>query len=63
MFPLIKLAKKLKDIARRCRYGVYAEFPLIKLAKKLKVCRTLWLRPDPNFLFPLIKLAKKLKVL
>ena len=36
-FPLIKLAKKLKDDRRRVVLRQDEEFPLIKLAKKLKV--------------------------
>ncbi len=35
-FPLIKLAKKLKDTIEEQMRAI-AEFPLIKLAKKLKV--------------------------
>ncbi len=42
MFPLIKLAKKLKASAT-VRKGKLAEmFPLIKLAKKLKVVFFVW---------------------
>ena len=59
VFPLIKLAKKLKEVIRVDIFDMKKLFPLIKLAKKLK---------DSNqagtlvFLqFPLIKLAKKLK--
>ena len=37
MFPLIKLAKKLKENFSRIQLnGYYKPFPLIKLAKKLK---------------------------
>ena len=36
MFPLIKLAKKLKVVAAFGITGVFILFPLIKLAKKLK---------------------------
>ena len=36
MFPLIKLAKKLKVLARFERLSPNLAFPLIKLAKKLK---------------------------
>ena len=61
MFPLIKLAKKLKGFG----FGLvvlepHPVFPLIKLAKKLKDPR----KHDNNNTrtwFPLIKLAKKLK--
>jgi hypothetical protein len=35
-FPLIKLAKKLKDSGIRNCYRPHLSFPLIKLAKKLK---------------------------
>ena len=35
LFPLIKLAKKLKDVVR-AEMRVSGTFPLIKLAKKLK---------------------------
>ncbi len=59
MFPLIKLAKKLKvfetagdDLGR---------FPLIKLAKKLKEDLAKLEGIFPELSFPLIKLAKKLK--
>jgi len=37
MFPLIKLAKKLKDDNGRAKLFLIGKFPLIKLAKKLKV--------------------------
>ncbi len=60
-FPLIKLAKKLKDGVGRGAgaYRVRSEFPLIKLAKKLK---EKFERRDFILIgFPLIKLAKKLK--
>ena len=62
VFPLIKLAKKLKvgsvldDLEKNGEKG----FPLIKLAKKLKV--SVKNSMNENSLFPLIKLAKKLKV-
>ncbi len=36
-FPLIKLAKKLKDDPKLMRLVLAMQFPLIKLAKKLKV--------------------------
>ncbi len=36
-FPLIKLAKKLKDFDALALLGPKVLFPLIKLAKKLKV--------------------------
>ena len=36
-FPLIKLAKKLKELDKSEQDLVYKAFPLIKLAKKLKV--------------------------
>ena len=40
-FPLIKLAKKLKELAPyQPRYWAPSGFPLIKLAKKLKVFKT-----------------------
>ncbi len=59
-FPLIKLAKKLKEQLSGIPLQFIA-FPLIKLAKKLKdfclFCEYLiWVKA-----FPLIKLAKKLK--
>ena len=62
-FPLIKLAKKLKDNGEGTRIVLNHDpkFPLIKLAKKLKATAV----PEGGFgialLFPLIKLAKKLK--
>ena len=37
MFPLIKLAKKLKENNPKVRPEALWRFPLIKLAKKLKV--------------------------
>ncbi len=62
MFPLIKLAKKLKVlIVIAAGMAFCLLFPLIKLAKKLKVLKLSL--PFYCFLFPLIKLAKKLKVL
>ncbi len=65
LFPLIKLAKKLKDAKGQSlleRIPGTFEFPLIKLAKKLK--EQLFCPSAPSMgLFPLIKLAKKLKVL
>ncbi len=36
MFPLIKLAKKLKDNPQHKKETMDLSFPLIKLAKKLK---------------------------
>jgi hypothetical protein len=59
VFPLIKLAKKLKAFCTKLKRTLKKEkFPLIKLAKKLKVLFLfLFLRKK----FPLIKLAKKLK--
>ncbi len=36
MFPLIKLAKKLKDERNSVAVALRRTFPLIKLAKKLK---------------------------
>ena len=59
-FPLIKLAKKLKDTIEEQMRAI-AEFPLIKLAKKLKVEESSKQEDQPST-FPLIKLAKKLKV-
>ncbi len=59
-FPLIKLAKKLKDPLERSLS--MAMFPLIKLAKKLKDFAWLDLFGYQRW-FPLIKLAKKLKAL
>ncbi len=59
-FPLIKLAKKLKDVGDYTKIKpINVGFPLIKLAKKLKELLSLPL--EDNGLFPLIKLAKKLK--
>ena len=63
MFPLIKLAKKLKD-GQRFKSGeknLPARFPLIKLAKKLKERYRYLAYTFSHFKFPLIKLAKKLK--
>jgi hypothetical protein len=59
VFPLIKLAKKLKGSNLLSFYP--PAFPLIKLAKKLKAATssTALIRVTPSF--PLIKLAKKLK--
>ncbi len=64
MFPLIKLAKKLKGSVDRHRLvKSNLLFPLIKLAKKLKVfiaiALVIAIATTPRF--PLIKLAKKLK--
>ena len=63
LFPLIKLAKKLKEVKSRRdrRYSQRTEFPLIKLAKKLKggIPRIRGVCVAQGF--PLIKLAKKLK--
>ena len=36
LFPLIKLAKKLKENVKNRTARVLRQFPLIKLAKKLK---------------------------
>ena len=53
-FPLIKLAKKLKDpIADHSQASGELKFPLIKLAKKLKdgfyrLCRGDWLAVSIN---------------
>ncbi len=63
-FPLIKLAKKLKDKFLEANPSKEEEqFPLIKLAKKLKVF--VFYQKKGNHMsksqFPLIKLAKKLK--
>ena len=60
LFPLIKLAKKLKDgkLVGTGSTGI-SRFPLIKLAKKLKDNDREWLCSQVQF--PLIKLAKKLK--
>ncbi len=61
MFPLIKLAKKLKDDKKNKHgHNKHRRFPLIKLAKKLKEYYAL-LPADYYGKFPLIKLAKKLK--
>ncbi len=60
LFPLIKLAKKLKVFWVPVKRGHFRKFPLIKLAKKLKVI----IAGIICFVatgFPLIKLAKKLK--
>ena len=59
MFPLIKLAKKLKAKKRQNWLETANEFPLIKLAKKLK--EGVRIQYGKLKLFPLIKLAKKLK--
>jgi len=61
VFPLIKLAKKLKG--EKYDKGEWTqEFPLIKLAKKLKgVIDSNYTNLTPGLWFPLIKLAKKLK--
>ena len=64
-FPLIKLAKKLKEAKSKRFFKDYGNwlFPLIKLAKKLKV-PSLPEEPETDVEiqeFPLIKLAKKLK--
>ncbi len=61
MFPLIKLAKKLKEEYVITTDEFLASFPLIKLAKKLKG-EEVWFNYGRES-FPLIKLAKKLKVL
>ncbi len=62
MFPLIKLAKKLKEVPPTLDFpGKGAEtFPLIKLAKKLKA-GLIKRGTRGKQMFPLIKLAKKLK--
>ena len=60
MFPLIKLAKKLKVMT--LQEGKVKPFPLIKLAKKLKGWFSVLLLAQTRR-FPLIKLAKKLKAL
>ncbi len=62
LFPLIKLAKKLKAYLRKAlqNWEETEAFPLIKLAKKLKVL-TLPVDSNGDLEFPLIKLAKKLK--
>ncbi len=59
-FPLIKLAKKLKDRISRKRRAT-SRFPLIKLAKKLKEYEFDGIKGNLEEMFPLIKLAKKLK--
>ena len=61
MFPLIKLAKKLKAPRPRRSPSQAPSwpFPLIKLAKKLKAVSVYPSLPEKTF--PLIKLAKKLK--
>ncbi len=63
-FPLIKLAKKLKESRQQfCEKTGWKKFPLIKLAKKLKEDKRTNQMNYPEYpLFPLIKLAKKLKV-
>ncbi len=60
MFPLIKLAKKLKGGMISQFKNPTSTFPLIKLAKKLKV-EELFKLCKKLERFPLIKLAKKLK--
>ncbi len=60
MFPLIKLAKKLKVEEQMTDNRTHL-FPLIKLAKKLKAVGAIHELPLLGW-FPLIKLAKKLKV-
>ena len=60
VFPLIKLAKKLKVMT--LQEGKVKPFPLIKLAKKLKGWFSVLLLAQTRR-FPLIKLAKKLKAL
>ena len=61
LFPLIKLAKKLKGNNSNLDTPAPSLFPLIKLAKKLKdYCAGIKIQ-YPNKPFPLIKLAKKLK--
>jgi hypothetical protein len=59
-FPLIKLAKKLKDQHQKKVKVQNRTFPLIKLAKKLKDSPNQE-NHDDDKTFPLIKLAKKLK--
>jgi len=65
LFPLIKLAKKLKAAtAQNQATKLFRMFPLIKLAKKLKAVPTPYrnaLLSKRKITFPLIKLAKKLK--
>ena len=58
-FPLIKLAKKLKDFNKNNCNSQRSKFPLIKLAKKLK--EEALKKSAQTLVFPLIKLAKKLK--
>jgi hypothetical protein len=60
LFPLIKLAKKLKVEHARKLQNQASTFPLIKLAKKLKAGVEPTFTPQEAW-FPLIKLAKKLK--
>ena len=62
LFPLIKLAKKLKACRKnRNRKSTSSfTFPLIKLAKKLKDIAGYTI-VITHQVFPLIKLAKKLK--
>ena len=49
MFPLIKLAKKLKDVVNRIHFVPESKlFPLIKLAKKLKEQNSLTGEPQKN---------------
>ena len=62
VFPLIKLAKKLKDqYLQEKTNGALKWFPLIKLAKKLKEGPNGNEKRSRAHWFPLIKLAKKLK--
>ncbi len=62
MFPLIKLAKKLKVAPQQASWPGSRSFPLIKLAKKLKAGDAVLRGPYiSRVVFPLIKLAKKLK--
>ena len=62
MFPLIKLAKKLKEKKGAAKVKSAIMFPLIKLAKKLKGNPVATMNNIiTQELFPLIKLAKKLK--
>jgi hypothetical protein len=56
-FPLIKLAKKLKDSSPRGDGNERNLFPLIKLAKKLKEVIPAFLFVIGCLEFPLIKLA------
>ncbi len=63
MFPLIKLAKKLKVTGPTGEsWPLTPGFPLIKLAKKLKETFITDVTIPDEIQFPLIKLAKKLKV-